>query len=205
MPLLFVGLQSCDPPATEAPDPCQHWRKPRLTFDKDSKSYEDLLGVHGFFQCLQHTLRLDEFGLLFGGVPCNSFTWISSSQHNRNESNGFMGNWEKYSWVELMNILATRAAICIAVALSRRCYFMVENPDRSTLPSFPYFDHLLQVSKILDIFAGVSDRQQKIFLWLICIWTCAILCETHYNMNSCKNRRNNRYQKIKHTHTHIYI
>ena len=24
-------------------------------------------------------------------------------------------------------------------------------------------------------------------------------------MNSCKNRRNNRYQKIKHTHTYIYI
>ena len=83
-----------------------------------------------------------------------------------------MGNVEDYPWVELMNIIATRAAICIALAISRRAYWMIENPDRSTIPQYPYFEYLLKICKILDKYAGVPDRQQQVFWWLICIlWT----------------------------------
>lgn len=135
----------------------------RLTFDKDSKRYEDILTVHGFFQCVQHTMRLEQFGLLFLGVPCNSFSWMSSSQHQRGESNGFMGN-TSYEWVELMNAVAVRAAICIAIALSRKCYFMIENPRQSTLPDFPYYGFLLTVAKTLDGFAGNTTHR--------CVYWC---------------------------------
>lgn len=145
----------------------------RLTFDKSSKKLEDILSVHGFFQCLQHTLRLEEFGLLFSGVPCNSFTWISSSQHQRAEWNDFMGD-TSYEWVEMMNIVAVRTAICLAVALARKCYFMIENPRQSTLPNFPYYDYLLQVANCLDILAGHCDQLQCTYWWLNCIYMLCV-------------------------------
>lgn len=129
---------------------------------------ENILSLHGFFTCLQRVLRLEEHALLFLGVPCNSFTWISCSQHGRCEDNDFMGNRHDYDWVETMNIVATRAALCIALAIARRCYFMIENPKQSCLPSFPYFDYLLQICHQLDHYAGVSDRTQFIYWCLTC-------------------------------------
>ena len=81
-----------------------------------------------------------------------------------------MGNVDEYPWVAMMNILATRAALCMAIAISRRCYFAIENPDRSTVTSFPYFDYLLKISHYLDIYAGVPDRCQRIFWYLICMY-----------------------------------
>ena len=134
----------------------------RLTFDKDRKSFEDILTTHGFFQCMQHTLRVAEKGLIFLGVPCNSFSWMSSSQHDRGEHNGWMGNVSNFEWVGLMNVIATRAAIFMAVGIARRIYFMVENPDRSSLPNYPYFDYLLQICHTLDRYAGFKDRTQEV-------------------------------------------
>ena len=120
--------------------------------------------VHGFVQCVQHTLRVEQFGLLFLGVPCNSFSWMSSSQHQRAEWNGFMGDYENYAWVDLMNAVAVRAAICIALGLSRKIYFMIENPRQSTLPDFPYFNYLLTMAKWLDTLAGKKSTSMCILV-----------------------------------------
>ena len=72
-----------------------------------------------------------------------------------------------FEWVELMNVIAVTTAICIAVALSRKCYFFIENPRNSTLPNFPYYDYLLQVASNLDKLAG-HTRYQYADWWLDC-------------------------------------
>ena len=74
-----------------------------------------------------------------------------------------MGN-TSYGWVDLMNAVAVRAAICIAIALSRKCYFMIENPRQSTLPHFPYYAYLLAVAKTLDRLASNTGHR--------CVYWC---------------------------------
>lgn len=80
-----------------------------------------------------------------------------------------------FEWVQVMNVVATRAAICIAIALSRRCYFMIENPRQSTVGSFPYFDYMLQIAHQLDLYAGMPDLQQTVFWWLTCNYYTGVM------------------------------
>lgn len=106
----------------------------------------DLLGEIGFMYAVRQLLRIREGGLAFFGMPCNSFSWMSSSQHQRCLSSPF-GN-AHYGWVWAGNILGARMCLLLALCVARGVKFFVENPMRSSLPCFPYLAHILSFKEV---------------------------------------------------------
>lgn len=108
---------------------------------------EDLLGDTGFTYSIRQILRLEEGGLAYFGMPCNSFTWLSSPQHQRTTGNPFGSG--HFSWVHAGNILVCRMALLICICVARNVKFMIEQPDRSSLRIFPYLQHVMSFPQVL--------------------------------------------------------
>ena len=102
---------------------------------------EDILSSIGFLNGLKNCLRLQFKGLLCVGLPCNSHTFMSSSQHQRSylQPHGC----EHYGFVIDGNTIAYRAAIYILVALVRGGLWFLENPGGSKCICLPVLQHLL--------------------------------------------------------------
>ena len=97
--------------------------------------FQDLLRPAGFLKALGGVLRLKELGLLFGGVPCNSFCYLSSNTHGRTYSNPW-GN-EQYGFVHSGNILGSRFLILCCIAAVRMCRWVIENPQATIIFCLP--------------------------------------------------------------------
>ena len=120
---------------------------------------DDLLTTAGFCRAVLFTLQLIEGAILWGGVPCNSFGFMSSSVHCRTATQP-MGD-VRSNWVKMSNAIATRFALLAALAMSRRVAWCVENPARSMLVHYPYLclsSAVIQGDICLPI---VSWRTQK--------------------------------------------
>lgn len=82
-------------------------------------------------------LELKPNGLLYCGVPCASYSFMSSSRHKRTESNP-LGDVNSH-WVRDHNTLVCRVALLLVLALVRRVHFFIEHPWSSVLPLLPWF------------------------------------------------------------------
>ena len=102
---------------------------------------EDLSNSFGFMKAVTLVLRLQAAGLLFAGVPCNTFGFMSSGTHQRCEEMPY-GNLHQ-AFVILGNVLASRCCLLLMLALSRSTCWAIENPARSKIVFFPYLDRLL--------------------------------------------------------------
>ena len=87
-------------------------------------------------------LRLVEYGILFGGLPCASFGFLSSPTHMRSAMEPW-GNL-KFPFVWNGNVFATRFALLVCLCLVRKCTWMLEQPGKTTLPLLPPIRRLLQ-------------------------------------------------------------
>ena len=86
-------------------------------------------------------MRLQIYGLLFGGVPCNSFAFMASATHARS----YLDPWGRsFSFVYEGNVVCTRFALLALVAICRKCFWMLENPLRTMLEHMPPILWLLQ-------------------------------------------------------------
>lgn len=119
--------------------PCDTIRM-RQTFDLERKGSQDLSTTGGFLVAMRMVLSTVESGLLWGGVPCNAYGWMSSSSHGRTETRP-MG-YADVDFVVMSNILSLRFALLAAVALARRVHFCVENPARSAIAHQPHLRFL---------------------------------------------------------------
>ena len=96
----------------------------------------------GMLKALAITLRLKERGLLYGGVPCNAFIFISASGHQRTYSNPWGDESKHFVWIS--NILGSRFCLLACVAIARSAVWMVENPHSTKLFWLPPFAWILQ-------------------------------------------------------------
>ena len=113
----------------------------------------------GFLKALQKVLRLDKGGLLFVGLPCSSYIFMSSSQHRRSPEHP--GGNDNLEWVAQANTLCCRTMLLVAVAIARQCCWMIEQPSSSMAIYDPYVKFILSINDSdLNIF-----HQQAFWLW----------------------------------------
>lgn len=116
----------------------------RAEFDRDRrKEEEDIEALPGFIRLTTLVLRLKVGALAWFAIPCNSFGFMSSSQHQRSKSWPF-GDCS-HQWVRAANLIASRIAIMASITIARRAYWGAENPSQSKLILFPYLCHLKQI------------------------------------------------------------
>ena len=124
---------------------CAGWEShPRQGYDVDKDLvFQDLLRPAGFSRAVRDVLRIKKHGLLFGGVPCNSFIFFSAGTHRRSAQQPW-GN-EKHSFVRVGNTLGSRFAFLAALATVRGVLFAIENPRWTFLYWLPPLKWLLQL------------------------------------------------------------
>ena len=110
---------------------------------------------------LSKMLRVAERGLIHAGLPCASYTWISSSVHKRTHARP-MGD-ETNPWVVQQNILAARLMLLLLTAVVRRVHFLIEHPGCSRLPRLPF------VRAVMSMFAADAQLACNSFQvrWLL--------------------------------------
>lgn len=106
----------------------------------------DLLGDVGFLFGIRQVLRVVEGGLAYFGLPCNSFSFLSSSQHCRSPTAPY--GRPVFSFVHQGNILCSRMCLLVSLCAARGVRYMIENPDRSTVIMFPYVQHLMSFMEL---------------------------------------------------------
>lgn len=104
--------------------------------------FGDFTSDVGFMKATELVLRLVEYGLLFGGLPCASFGFLSSPTHLRSAMEPW-GNL-KFPFVWSGNIFASRFSLLVCLCLVRKCTWMLEQPGKTTLPLLPPIRLLLQ-------------------------------------------------------------
>ena len=104
--------------------------------------FGDFTSDVGFMKATELVLRLVEYGLLFGGLPCASFGFLSSPTHLRSAMEPW-GNL-KFPFVWSGNVFASRFSLLVCLCLVRKCTWMLEQPGKTTLPLLPPIQLLLQ-------------------------------------------------------------
>lgn len=97
----------------------------------------DLLDPMGFMFALRETMRLSPGALLFAGVPCANWVWISCSTHLRHLS--ILGD-ERVDFVLKGNIIAARFALLCLVWSSH------PHPNWCSIPTCNLFGKTMERS-----------------------------------------------------------
>ena len=95
----------------------------------------------GLLKALGLLLRLAPCGLWFGGIPCDSYGFLSSPTHSRSAVNPF---GKPLPFVMTGSILCTRYAMLALIAIIRMGVWACEQPDRSTLQFMPPMELLFR-------------------------------------------------------------
>ena len=113
----------------------------RMEFDHlrggKERPYEDLMSFEGFMLAILLVLRGVPGFLLWAGLPCNSFGWMSYSAHRRCIE-APLGD-TSHEFVATGNCLAARLGILAALTLARQGFWALENPMQSKVVLFPYY------------------------------------------------------------------
>ena len=104
--------------------------------------FGDFTSDVGFMKSIELVLRLTLDGLLYGGLPCASFGFLSSPTHERSAMEPW-GNL-KFPFVCVGNVCATRFAVLVCLAVVRGCSWMLEQPGKTALLFLPPIKLLLQ-------------------------------------------------------------
>lgn len=113
-----------------------------MPFDKRIRAEENILDHYGFQLALQYTLRLQEGGLLWAGVECSTWVFMSRATFLRSAKcpQGDTGNYH----VRLANTMAERTALLCHIAAARGCKIVIENPLSSLLWKYEPMATLVQ-------------------------------------------------------------
>ena len=109
---------------------------------------EDVTTSCGFLRAILNCLRVRPGGLNFFGMPCGSFSFMSSSQHCRTEEAPF--GCGAYGFVHHGNMIAARASLLIYLTIARSCMWFLENPGLSRCCLLPYLRNLLDLAPFLN-------------------------------------------------------
>ena len=120
----------------------------------------NMLEVTGMLMSLKQALRCKVAGLGVLGIPCNSFNWMSCSQHCRSIHQPW-GNYI-FEWVKTGNILGSRSCLLIMALIARSCFWLTENPDRSQLANLPPLVHIMTIYDIMPLRVHWSGSQHLV-------------------------------------------
>ena len=120
-----------------------------VDIEKDM-ALHNLATTLGFLFGIRQVLRLVHGGLATFAYPCNSWSFMSSSQHARSACQPW-GNLQ-FAFVHMGNLLSTRATLLWALAMCRSALCMIENPKNSKLPLHPLLAHIRSFVEL-----GVND------------------------------------------------
>ena len=118
----------------------------RLTYDRTRYNEQDMETTLGFLVAILYVLRIKPNSLLFLGVPCCSFSWVSSSKHCRSVHQPFGDT--QHSFVVLGNKLCARSVLLALLGMTRGVFYFVENPMRSAISFYPYMKYLLSLRRL---------------------------------------------------------
>jgi hypothetical protein len=118
----------------------QGYKADRYDWELHSQD-NDLMKVSGFLVAVRLALQLVRSGVLYGGVPCSLFVWMSLGTSLRSQTCP-EGN-EALECVRRANAMASRFILLAMIALARGCHFVVEQPSSSRLPIYPIVRNLL--------------------------------------------------------------
>lgn len=141
----------------------------------DSELVFHLAHVSDWQACGFQVMRLRQGGLLWGGVPCSSFVWISRGTSRRSQATAppkpcqcmpgtpFVSTCESATilqflqanvlgdnsveFVRLGNLCVVRFCLLVLLACSRNCIWAVEQPSSSMMPEHPRMQQLFQLAK----------------------------------------------------------
>ena len=111
------------------------------------EALHNLMLPMGLMCAFKQSLRCVKRGIGMLGIPCNSFTFMSSSQHERTV-------WQPWGhmvhpWVIEGNCLAARSCLIIMLLIARSVWWLTENPGQSALQFFPVLQHLMAIPEVL--------------------------------------------------------
>ena len=95
----------------------------------------DLMSDSGFLKGVELVLRLLPLALLYGGIPCESYGFMSSGTHLRTASNPW--GHTPFNFVWRGNVMASRFVLLALLGVVRNAVWMAEQPDRSHLIHLP--------------------------------------------------------------------
>ena len=105
---------------------------PRQGYERERDAvFEDLTSELGFIKSISLLLRVVQRGLLYGAIPCASFTFLSSSLHMRSAVQP--AGCEQLPFVFEGNVLTARFAILAIIGISRQVMWAIENPGRTVI------------------------------------------------------------------------
>ena len=163
MRITIYGGLFWGPPFLEAPNYIfiiYTHAQPRQGYDNTRDPVIEDLGTSvGFLRATYLVLRIKPAGLAFFGLPCNSFSFMSSSLHGRSEEQPW--GCICRGFVVQGNMLGARCALLIALAISRLVTWALENPGRSSVPTFPYLKNLMHIEEFwsgMVFWRGVVEK-----------------------------------------------
>ena len=109
-----------------------------MDIEKDM-ALHNLATVMGLLWGIRQILRVVEGELATFALPCNSWIFMSSSQHQRTLEKPW-GNLS-FPFVHTGNLLSTRGSLLWALAMCRSVVTLIENPHRSKLVFHPFIEH----------------------------------------------------------------
>lgn len=128
-------------------------------FDVVRNPEENILTNQGFTTILKHILSIQEFGVAWFGVPCNSFIWMARSFTKRSRENPLGDTTKKV--VQKANAISERVAMLLLVCVLWDVYYLIEQPVSTLLWRQPC---------LLSFFCEGHKigkwKWQKRFLWL---------------------------------------
>ena len=104
----------------------------------------DALEIEGFATAVYMLLRLRPGALLYAGLPCASYTWMSSSRHCRSAECP-EGDTTK-DWVRKHNCLGYRLGLLVLLGLARRVHIFIEHPKKSCLPHTRWLTNVFAIN-----------------------------------------------------------
>ena len=82
-------------------------------------------------------------GLLYCGLPCASYSWMSSSRHRRSHNNP-LGDLA-VPFVCYHNLIGFRVSLLLVLSIARGVHVLIEHPRASCLASVPWLQSLFRV------------------------------------------------------------
>lgn len=112
--------------------------------DLDKGLQFDVMTTTGFLVAARNVLRVIPGGVLHGGVPCSSWVFLSrgSSKRSKQFPQGDTGR----THVLKANLITTRFALLVLVALARSVYWCVEQPLSSLMPAYLPMTHVMTMT-----------------------------------------------------------
>jgi len=117
-------------------------------FDLASDPMCDLRTSGGFLKACQLILRLKIGGVLWAGAPCSTWVWMARGSTGRSKGN-VLGR-PGVKCVQEANMVISRLAILIMLAVARGAMWCVEQPLSSLMPDHPRMRLLSRLSQTLS-------------------------------------------------------